>query len=463
MQLDLNELFADCSAMEQLAQQLAAWQASPPAAAEFVHLERRLHELVQAVECALLASQAARYDAVAPEVVVQGQRYRRVLRSPQTYQSLAGPLHLERHLYRPEEGAGKTICPLELRLGLLAGLWTPGAAEAASLAVSEMPPEEAAALLPKVGGMQPSRASLERLPKLIGAEWETSREEWEATLQTAAIVPPDAVTMAVSLDGVQVPMRSPGAAKAGAKGKARTQGPVGYKEASCGTISFYNTTGVRLGTWRCARPPEARKKELKAHLAATAEAFLAQRPDLHLVLLSDGAPDHWTFLERWAGERPHTSLADFWHAAEYLKGALDDYYGERSPKASSSFAAYKTLLQEDAQGADKVIQTLRYRAGRCRGEQRKRIRQALRYFRKQRSRMGYAAARGAGWPIGSGVTEAACKTLVTQRCKQSGMRWSAPGLEAILMLRSWWQSDQWEPAWELLHAARTQVVMEVWD
>ena len=187
-----------------------------------------------------LRHQAEVLLADAPEVVVQGQRYRRVLRSPQTYQSLAGPLHLERHLYRPEGGRGRTICPLELRLGLLAGLWTPGAAEAASLAVSEMPPEEAAALLPKLGGMRPSRASLERLPKQVTAEWEGQREAWEEALRAAATVPPDAVTMAVSLDGVQVPMRPPQADQTRASGAGRGPGPVGYKEASCGTISFYN-------------------------------------------------------------------------------------------------------------------------------------------------------------------------------------------------------------------------------
>ena len=54
--------------------------------------------------------------------------------------------------------------------------------------------------------------------------------------------------------------------------------------------------------------------------------------------------------------------------------------------------------------------------------------------------------------IGSGVVEAACKTLVTQRLKQSGMRWSVRGAQAILTPRGWDQSDRFDEAWALIAA-----------
>jgi hypothetical protein len=53
-------------------------------------------------------------------------------------------------------------------------------------------------------------------------------------------------------------------------------------------------------------------------------------------------------------------------------------------------------------------------------------------------------------PIGSGVVEAACKTLVSQRLKRSGMRWRPPGGQAILTFRALWQSERFERAWPLL-------------
>jgi hypothetical protein len=66
--------------------------------------------------------------------------------------------------------------------------------------------------------------------------------------------------------------------------------------------------------------------------------------------------------------------------------------------------------------------------------------------------MHYAEYIRQGLPIASGVMEAACKTLVTQRLKQSGMAWTQAGGQPILTLRSLIQSDRWQPAWELLRA-----------
>ena len=55
-------------------------------------------------------------------------------------------------------------------------------------------------------------------------------------------------------------------------------------------------------------------------------------------------------------------------------------------------------------------------------------------------------------PIASGVMEASCKTLVTQRLKRSGMAWTNGGGQAILTFRSLIQSHRWHSAWTLLSA-----------
>ena len=64
--------------------------------------------------------------------------------------------------------------------------------------------------------------------------------------------------------------------------------------------------------------------------------------------------------------------------------------------------------------------------------------------------MRYADARAQGLPIGSGIVEAAWKTLVTERLKRSGMRWGPRGGQAILTLRSLVQSHRFDHAWSLL-------------
>ena len=64
--------------------------------------------------------------------------------------------------------------------------------------------------------------------------------------------------------------------------------------------------------------------------------------------------------------------------------------------------------------------------------------------------MAYAEYQRKQLPIASGVVEAACKTLVTQRLKRSGMAWSPAGGQAILTLRGRIQSERFEHGWQLL-------------
>ena len=74
---------------------------------------------------------------------------------------------------------------------------------------------------------------------------------------------------------------------------------------------------------------------------------------------------------------------------------------------------------------------------------------AITYFRNHKDQMRYARAVAANEPIGSGVTEAACKTLVKQRLCNSGMRWKEEGAAAVLSLRSLAHTDcRWEQFWQ---------------
>ena len=69
----------------------------------------------------------------------------------------------------------------------------------------------------------------------------------------------------------------------------------------------------------------------------------------------------------------------------------------------------------------------------------------------------YADYRRVGIPLGSGVTEAACKTVYTQRLKLSGMRWKKPGAQLILNLRVLWLSGVWDQAYERVLTATVEV------
>ena len=69
---------------------------------------------------------------------------------------------------------------------------------------------------------------------------------------------------------------------------------------------------------------------------------------------------------------------------------------------------------------------------------------AYNYLRTRTRHLQYAEFRRQGLPIGSGITESACKTVFTQRLKLSGMRWSGPGAQTILNLRVLLLSGLWD-------------------
>ena len=115
------------------------------------------------------------------------------------------------------------------------------------------------------------------------------------------------------------------------------------------------------------------------------------------------------------------------------------------------------MLLDDSDGVEKVIRALDYQ--RKKFPRRTRIGEVLRYFRRNRHRMRYADTQARHLPIGSGVVEAACKTLVTQRLKRSGMRWRHPGGQAILTLRAQVESSRFDQAWALLSDTYRQEVI----
>jgi len=414
---------------------------SPGKPGSFADFEGEVHRLVADCERDIVGADLARYDVDAPYIRVDGVRHRKALRAEETYVAQAGPMRVQRNLYQPV-GGGRTICPLELQSGIVEGAWTPRAARVMATVVAEIPPTDAARIIAEFGGMTPSASSLDRLPKRLSERWEEHRIEWEDMLRAQERVPKGAVTIAVSIDGVHVPLKK----------KEVQDDPTnknGYREAGCGTVSYLDKDGNRLSTVRFGRMPEGKKRALKAQIEAEFNWAMAERPDLKIAKLADGAPDNWEFL-RTLGGGEGTEILDFYHAAEHLKDAADAVHGAETLGARALFESWKTTLKEDEDGADKVIRAVRYRRDQAEGPARRTLSSVLKYLRTMRDGMQYQAFREEGLPIGSGVVEAACKTLVGERLKQSGMRWTIRGGQAIVTLRALLQSDRWESAWGIL-------------
>ena len=446
--------------------------------------EREVRQLMAEVEQEVVGEGLSQFDMDAPVVEVDGQRYRQVYRGEKRYLSAAGEVRVERSLYRAKPG-DQAICPLEMQAGIVDGYWTPLAARQGVWVTAQLPPAEGEALFRELGNMTPSKSSLDRLSRELGEEWEAHRKDFEASLCEAIRVPEEAVSVSASLDGVMVPMkRPPGevssetAAESQSQGKDKAQAGTDksaaaeaddkdedeakskkkpfYKEASCATLSFFDEEGERLDTIRFARMPESGKKILKSQLSEAVAAVLDQRPELQLVKLADGAKDNWRFLTDKLRPGEGVELIDFFHASDHLSDALEAAYGKGTTQAKAQHKKYRTILRDEEGGVEKVIRVLNYL--KKKHPRRAKLATELNYFRNNRHRMQYAAARANHLPIGSGVTEAACKTLVTQRLKCSGMRWKTKGGQGVLTIRGLIQSNRFDSGWQLLSNTYRQAV-----
>jgi hypothetical protein len=160
-------------------------------------------------------------------------------------------------------------------------------------------------------------------------------------------------------------------------------------------------------------------------------------------IIADGASWIWNLADlHFPGVR---QLLDFYHAAEHLhktaaalwpEGVANPWWQRRLTQLKSGelgnfFAALKLIAKRKTTTDPEVSPE-----------------KLLRYFEENRQRLGYAEALKRNLPIGSGVVESAGRHIVQQRLKQSGMRWSLPGAQAVLNLRTRHRSGQFEQYWE---------------
>jgi len=198
---------------------------------------------------------------------------------------------------------------------------------------------------------------------------------------------------------------------------------------------------------RFGRGPESKKLALKDTLRKDLAHVLAQDPHLPVAKITDAGGDNWEYTATLP-EGPE--ILDFFHATEHLGAAIAAVHGDGTFATRHKFEFLRERLLTEDGGAKAVVAALVHL--KRQHPQLSRISQVLAYFRKNKHRMHYAEWKRQGFMIGSGVVEAACKTLVAQRLKLSGMRWGAHGAQAVLTMRGWDQSDRFDEAWALVAA-----------
>jgi hypothetical protein len=170
------------------------------------------------------------------------------------------------------------------------------------------------------------------------------------------------------------------------------------------------------------------------------------------VALSDGGAGLEAFL-RANFPRAEAVILDFFHAAEYLARLAAAVHPTDEGRAAEQSASWARVLRDE--GGDVLIGVLEaWDWPAVKGLAAVRA-EVLGYFRNQVHRMDYPTYEANGWYIGSGAVESACKTVVGQRLKGAGMRWSEDGAHAVCHARALYRSEpgQWTAFWQRSLAA----------
>lgn len=460
---------------------------TPPSEVDLERLEGDVQDKLNAIGRALMAEVLQHADVRAPEVMINGKRWGNRRESPGTYYFKFGEVRITRSVYS-QPGGGPVAIPLHSRLGMVEGRYSPQVAALVCRVAAVMTPEEGAAILGDAGVATLSSSTLQRLPKLVAARHEASRDEINEELRCDEQVPIAAVTVQVGLDGVMVPMDGENAQPRGRKsdcpkaprheiryGPTIIQSPAledglegrAWHEGSVGTLAFYDEQGNELRTIYLGRMPEHKMNTLADDLETELHYVLAHRPELDIVFASDGDRHQWEILEQIALRLPPSAsgtvrfLLDFFHAAEHLGDAAALVHGGGTPECEVAASGWSSTLKSIKDGAARVLKKLRYHRDQLPTEQKQdSMQEIIDYlaYNKAAGRLDYCEARAANKPIGTGVTEAACKTVVNTRMKRSGMRFDYHGGQTAMLFRTAHLSDRFRPLMRVITRTYTATV-----
>lgn len=345
-------------------------------------------------------------------------------KEPKVYETSWGAVRVSRYIYQSSQG-GEIFCPLDQNARIIVNS-TPAFARMVSWKYAQMAAPQVEEDLLQNHGRKSSRSTLRDLADVVASIAQAKEEKWVYDIPD---LPKSVATVAIGLDGANLLFYE------------------GYRIAMCGTLSLYDDEGERLHTIYCAEAPEYGKQTFINRFTGEIQKIKEKYPDAVYVGITDGAADNWTFLE------PFTSVQvlDFYHVSEYVADAAEALYpGKKATQERHAWLKQRLHDLKHEEGAPQKLRRELDRAapGNNRTASLEKLIKARTYFKNHCHQMVYPEARARNLPIGSGVTEAACKSLVKQRMCRSGMRWKEQGASMLLTLRALvCTSGQWNTFW----------------
>lgn len=164
-----------------------------------------------------------------------------------------------------------------------------------------------------------------------------------------------------------------------------------------------------------------------------------------VILIMDGEKKLWEMGAEVVPVENSIQILDIIHAASYIWKGVEALYPDDT--ASENTPRVKKYMGSILNGEVKrVLRNFRYLATyrKISDKRLDLIKISCGYLESNASRMRYDEYLAAGYPIGSGIIEGACRHIIVDRMEQSGMRWVMPGAKAMLGLRCIYINGDWE-------------------
>lgn len=404
-----------------------------------MEMEDQIQEAVNDIGSGLTREALSQFDTNGKSLTFGSVKMTSKKKTVKEYQTPYGPVSLSRYIYQGSKG-GKTYCPVDSEARIIVSS-TPRFASIVTSKYANQCSQAVKSDLEISNGRKVSRNYIQNLSETVGAMSIASEEEmdYEIPSQDEPVS-----TVVLSLDGTTVLMKGDG-----------------YREAMTGTISLYDNKGERLHTIYFGSAPEYGKELFLKKMSTEINKIKEKFPDATYLGIADGAQCNWKFLDQYTT----VQILDFYHATEYLAGA-SEAFAKGSGKRKQWLNSACHDLKHDANGAKTILKEMKKMKKNISSSSKKttvaiveKLDKAITYFTNQMKRMDYHNYRKNNFAIGSGVTEAACKTLIKQRLCNSGMKWKNTGAQIVISLRALCRTDgRWSQFWKKVNLQGLQAM-----
>ena len=368
-----------------------------------------------------------------------------------------GGMRLERRYFWSREAGG--TCPADALLGVEQSSVTPGARQLCCVMAIGQDFAQSSRDLLRVGGLSVSPERLRLITEAEGKQVRKARDNSElpaAWSADQAKLPDGRSRIYGGVDGVMAPTvtqvekdkrRQQHVTRRQQRGKAGVGNMKELPPARPGTDERFKEMKIGVfynqdKTHRHAFATEQLSKDFGPLLASYSKQIGFERAD-QTICLFDGAV--WIYRQVCLALLClQAILLDFYHLAEHVHATARVCLGEG--EAARNWA-HERLAEVKRSDVPALLAAIRSLEKTVRSPAKKQSLCGLRnYLEERREMLNYARALNEGWDIGSGPTEATCKTL-TLRIKRPGMKWDRDNAAAMMNLLALRESGQWEPYW----------------